>query len=64
MIGDTVTTRFNEVNESIWNCSLNEFPLEIQKFLPMILNATQKPVHIEGFMNVKCTREVLKAVSH
>lgn len=62
LVGDTATTRFEDVNTALWTCSLNEFPLDIQKMLPMILAATQKPIYLEGFMNVCCTREVLKVV--
>ena len=63
LVGDTATTHFECVNTSLWSCSLNEFPIEIQKTLPMILAATQNPVYMEGFMNVRCTREVLKLVN-
>lgn len=60
MIGGTVTTQFDGIDETLWNCSLFEFPRNIQKYLPFLLSNTHKPVHIRGFMNVKCTREFLK----
>ena len=64
MIGDTVTTKFSNIDATLCACSLNEFPSEIRKMFPMVLAMTQKPVHIEGFMNVQCTREVLKKVKN
>lgn len=62
LIGDTLTTRFEKVNATLCACSLNEFPSEIQKIIPTMVAITQKPVYIEGFMNVRCTREVLQKV--
>lgn len=62
LVGDTATTRFEDINTTLWSCSLTQFPLHIQKTLPTILAATQKPIYMKGFMNVRCTREVLKVV--
>lgn len=62
LIGDNVTTRYQEVNEALWSCPWLEFPHKIQKTFPLILSLTQKPIYMEGFMNVRCTREVMNAV--
>lgn len=62
IIGDTVTTRFDEINGALWNCPWFEFPRNVRKCFPMILSFAQKPVYMEGFMNVQCTREVMKKV--
>lgn len=62
LIGDTLTTRFEKVSETLYACSLNEFPANIQRVIPMTLAMIQKPVYIEGFMNVRCTREALQKV--
>lgn len=63
LIGDSVTNSFEDVNEAVWNCSWNEFPLETQKSLLMILAIMQKPIYIKGFLNVRCTRVILNTVN-
>lgn len=62
LIDDRVTTRFDEINAS-FGVSLEDFPIEIQRCLPMILSVIQKPVYIKEFMSVQCTREFLKRVT-
>lgn len=60
--GDVLTRRFEEVNDSICKCAWNEFPPEVQKMLPFFVMGAQKPIYIQGFMNVQCTREAFKNV--
>lgn len=60
--GDEVTSGFNEINNSIYLSSWNECPLKLQKHLPTIMIIAQKPVYIYGYMNTRCTLEVLQKV--
>lgn len=61
-VGEKVTRQFEEISDCLYQCSWNEFPFKMQKIMPTLLTVTQKPVYIEGFMNVRCTREVFKKV--
>lgn len=53
LVGETTTTRFKDVNTTLWSCSFYEFSLHIQKTMPMILVATQNPIYMEGFMQAR-----------
>lgn len=39
------------------------FPIEIKRILPTIILMAQKPVSLECFGGILCTREVFKSVS-
>lgn len=62
LFGDGVTSQLELINYSIKQTSWNVFPLETQKHLIIMLINSQRPVYIQGFMNTKCTREVLAKV--
>lgn len=62
MFGNETTTRFDEIYESFCQCPWNEFPLELQKLLPMVLLIAKEPIYLKGYMSVKCTREFMKTV--
>lgn len=63
LFGEKVTTQFDKVNYSIDQCSWYEFPMEMQRILPMMLMMAQKPVFIEAaYLNIGCSREQLKKV--
>lgn len=64
MFGDRTTSHFEEIhNMMCMQLKWNDCPLEIQKLLPMLLLIAEKPVHMKGYMAVKCTREFMKTVS-
>lgn len=63
MFGDNVTSSFDEINKTIFQCAWNGFPMETQKLLQIILINASNEVYIHGHMNTKCTREVLKKVN-
>lgn len=63
IFGDETTTQFGRVYERVCECPWNEFPLEIQKYVPMILMTVEKPVYLSGYMSVRNTREFMKQVS-
>lgn len=60
--GDKVNSAFDAVNYSIYQCSWNEFPRNMQTVLVTFQINAQKVVHIKGLMNLQCSREVLKKV--
>ncbi|XP_055302500.1 odorant receptor 43a-like [Sitodiplosis mosellana] len=60
--GDEVHTRFETINYSIYQCCWYEFPLEMQKLQITMLNVAQKPVYVRGYMNTRCTRDVLQTI--
>lgn len=60
--GDEVRIHFEALNESITQCVWYEFPLEMQKCMPMMIQMAQKPVFIGTFGEIHCTREVFKKV--
>lgn len=61
--GQMVSTRFEEVDEKIYQSDWHLFPRQIQRMLPTIINNTQQPVIITGFANVEYTRETFDSVS-
>lgn len=62
LFGNEVTANLEQVNRSISESSWNVYPLKMQKYLIVMLIISEEPVYIQGFMNTKCTREVLKKV--
>lgn len=60
--GDEATKQFNFIFDSICELSFNEFPLEAQKLMLIMIITSEKPIYIQGFMNTQCTREMLKRV--
>lgn len=63
IFGDETTTKFEEIHLAIGKCKWNEFPIEIQKLLPLVLRVAQEPIYLGGYMNVRCTRPFMKEVS-
>lgn len=53
---------FNEIDDIISQMDWYNFPDEIQKLLPTILNMAQKPFKIECFGSITCSRETFKKV--
>lgn len=61
--GETVTSQFDKINYAIDQCSWYEFPMEMQRILPMMSMMAQSPVLVEAaYLNIGCSREVLKKV--
>lgn len=60
--GDDVTSQFGEIHNSIYKCDWPKYPLRIQKLIPMMLIVAEKPVYIQGYMNIRCNRELIKKV--
>lgn len=60
--GDDVTTGFESIEDSIYQCSWEEFPMDTQKIYTILMIHSQKSVYIEAYMNSQCTREVFQKV--
>lgn len=61
--GQMVTTRFEKIDELVYQMDWHSFPDEIQRMLPTLINNTQQPIIISGFANVEYTRETFDSVS-
>lgn len=61
--GERVRNEFEGLNDMIDELDWYLFPMEIQRMLPIIMIAAQKPVVIRGFGNIACVREVFRKVS-
>lgn len=60
--GNDITHRFSRVGDSIYNCAWYNLPLKLKKYIPTMIAITQKPLFVQGFGNIRCTRETLKTV--
>lgn len=60
--GEQISERFNDIYELICRMDWYTFPIEFQRIMPIILIGTQKPIELNGFGNVPCTRENFKSV--
>ena len=60
--GDKVTTAFDDLNETIYQCDWYLFPMEMRKYIPAILRMAQEPVQMHAFGTYHCTLETLKTV--
>lgn len=61
-MGDTITSRFERVSNSVYSCRWVDFPPKSRKYVNTMLVVAQKPIYIQGFGNVRCTRETFKSV--
>lgn len=62
--GEMVTNRFKAISDIIYDSDWYSFPMGIQRVLPTIMVAAQRPVVLMGFGNVPLTRENFKKVKH
>lgn len=61
-LGINVTDRFNRIPDQIYDSEWYTFPMDIQRILPTVMVAAQQPLVLQGFANLKCTRESFKKV--
>lgn len=61
--GEKTTDYFNQLNGALYECDWYTYPIEIQRMLPIILQATQNPIVLQGYGNVFCLRDTFKTVS-
>lgn len=61
--GERVNYGFTEVYDTICHFDWYSLPMEIQKMLPTIIIASQEPINLHGFGDVKCSRITSKIVN-
>lgn len=61
--GEQMSERFEEIYDLSCRMDWYLFPTDVQRMMPMILMGTQKPVVINGYGNVACTRLTFKTVA-
>ncbi|XP_031639553.1 odorant receptor 94a-like [Contarinia nasturtii] len=60
--GEEVTKGFDEINEDIYECSWEDFAMELRKLFVTMLIGAQDPIYIHGYMNTRCTRQVFQSI--
>ena len=58
-----VTTEFEDFNDELDECDWYTFPIEFQRMYILVIQNAQKPVTIQGFGNIFCTRDAMKKVN-
>lgn len=61
-MGQRLSNAFDEIGELMWQLEWYLYSNEIQKMLPTILVAVRKPIAIEFFGSLSCSREFMKKV--
>lgn len=61
--GHKVCNQFIALEDSIYRINWYLLPIDLQRFLLIIMIASQKSVEIRGFGNISCTRETFKKVN-
>lgn len=61
-LGESVSALFSQIDNLFYCCDWYTFPTDIQRILPTVMMAAQQPVDIQGFANLKCTRDAFKRV--
>ena len=61
--GQQVLDAFEEICDEIDRFNWYEFPIDIQKMLPIILIVSQEPVGMVAYGNIECKREIFKKVN-
>lgn len=61
--GQQLTDQFFHFEHTIYECQWYTFPVNTQKrYFTMIMSASQKPVELKGYGNVRCSFETFKNV--
>lgn len=61
--GEKLTNGFLKVGDLIYDCPWHRLPIKLRKYIPCIIAVSQRPVYIQGYGNIKCTRETFKSVN-
>lgn len=60
--GDEITRGIIRINDIFYERSWHLYPIGLRKIFPTMLIGAQKPVYLEGFANIRCTREAFRSV--
>lgn len=61
--GDEVTSSFANIGDSAFMADWLHYPVRLHQGIQMMIQSSQKPVHMRGFSTIYCTRDVFKKVS-
>lgn len=59
---DVATTRLSSIAYYAYETTWNDYPLELQKYMILIIARSQEPVYYTGFNFVNCTLQALGKV--
>lgn len=62
-IGEQVTARFDEINDTFYEMDWQLFPIATQRMMPTILMVAQNPVRFNGYGNIPAVRGTFKKVT-
>lgn len=58
-LGERLSKRFDEIDYELFDYEWYQWPNEIQKVLPIIMNETQTRIVLKAFGNIECSRETI-----
>lgn len=61
--GDQVTSAFEDLHDFIYLSNWHYFPLELQRYMPIILMVAHEMVYMHVFAEVHCTLQTFEEVS-
>lgn len=61
-MGENLNNQFSRVSDAIYSSSWYMFPRDLQRIIPTVMMAAQRPVTLQGFANLRCTRQAFKKV--
>lgn len=62
--GEDVTTHYADLADTTYGMSWHLVPLELQSSFKIMIMITQKPIQLDGFAGLKCTRDTYKEVAY
>lgn len=62
-IGESITGTFEDFHEVIFGMEWHSCPIELQKYLVIMLAITQQPVIMQGIFSLDCSRITFKRVN-
>lgn len=60
--GDRVTSRYQGIAFSIYECPWYSMPVKMAKLFPLSIAIAQQPIYIYGCFNIRCLRETFRKV--
>lgn len=60
--GGNLTYQFENVGDNLYQLEWYEYPMEVQKRLPIIIASTQKSIYMRGYGDTRSTYSVFKKV--
>lgn len=61
-LGEMVTSTFLELDETAYGCAWYHLPVDLQKYLVLMIASTQQPVIMKGIFALDCSRDTFKQV--